>query len=350
MNAKMQAHSWFVRRCFDLARLGTGKVSPNPAVGAVLVHAGRIIGEGYHVAFGQAHAEVMAIESVKADDRSLIPYSTLYVSLEPCCFFGKTPPCTNLIIDQHIPRVVISCLDNSPEVSGQGVAQLRAAGVEVLTGILEEEGRRLSLPRRIFVEEKRPYVILKFAKDTQGHFCRTDSQPAWISNPYSKRLVHKWRSEVDAIIVGTQTALIDDPELTTRRYFGKSPLRIVIDRFRRLPARLKVFDGKVPTLVITEAAPIIPGTNDSLEYLQLDFSRSILPSLLEILHNRKIGTLLVEGGVVLLQSFIDQGLWDEARVLVGSREIEAGRPAPVIPAPLWKREPLVDDELLLYYR
>jgi len=284
-------------------------------------------------------------------DRALIPSATLYVSLEPCCFFGKTPPCTNLILDQRIPRVVISCLDDTPEVAGKGVAQLREGGVEVITGVLEEEGKKLTRPRSVFVLEKRPYVILKYARDLQGHFCAPDNQPVWISNDFSKRLVHKWRSEVDAIMVGTKTALIDDPALTTRHYFGASPLRVVIDRRLRLPTSLKLFDGTAPTLIVTEKEPPpVAAGQPNVEYLKLDFSRPVVPEILNHLHARKIGFLLVEGGIDLIRSFLDQGLWDEARVLVGSREIMAGRPAPVIPSGKSERLRLVDDELLVYFR
>lgn len=320
----------FMRRCFDLASLGQGRVSPNPMVGAVLVHEGRVIGEGYHQFYGGAHAEVNAVASVPVADRPLIARSTLYVSLEPCCFFGKTPPCTNLIIEERIPRVVISCLDDTPEVAGKGVAQLQAAGVQVVSGVLEKEGRQFVRPRSVFVLKKRPYVILKFARTRDGYMGLPDRQ-VWISNLHTQRLVHKWRSEVDAVLVGTQTARLDNPQLTNRWYFGKSPLRIVLDRNGSLPASLRVFDGHAPTLLVTEPESSLPAPIPNVDFLPLPFDQSLLLNLLHELARRGIGILLVEGGQKLLQHFLDQGLWDEARVLTGDSYLNRGVAAPILP-------------------
>ncbi len=341
-------HASFMRRCFELALLGKQKVSPNPMVGAVLVYADRIIGEGYHRSYGQAHAEVNAIQSVKKADQALIRQATLYVSLEPCCFYGKTPPCTNMIIEQKIPRVVLSCLDDSPQVAGKGVGQLREAGIEVITGILEAEGRRLSRPRSVFVTEERPYIILKYAQSRDGKFCPAEDRQFWITNAYSKRLVHKWRSETDAIFIGSRTAEIDDPQLTNRLYFGSSPLRIVIDRQGRLSADLKIFDGTSPTLVLTSQER--PKYGEQVELLHVQPEENPIEKLLPELHRRQIGTLMIEGGLQILQHFLRAGLWDEARVLIGNKFLPGGRPAPDLGLAPDDHLPLAGDEVLFYRR
>lgn len=369
---------FYMQRCFDLARLGAGSVSPNPMVGAVLVHEDRIIGEGWHQRYGQAHAEVNAVNSVLPENRALIAQSTLYVSLEPCTIFGKTPPCTNLILQNKIPKVVISCLDQTPEVAGKGVALLRANGVEVVTGVLESEGKAISRFRNHFVTHQRPYVILKFAQTRNGKMGKAGEQ-VWISNAYSKRLVHRWRSEVDAILIGTNTARVDNPALTNRLYFGKSPLRIVIDRSLQLPANLHLFDGKTKTLVIHDLYPFNPSTQETqgasnkkqktknrklsnrkpptsnlntatshIEHLSLDFSTDFLFQLLSQLHERKITTLLVEGGATLLEHFIQNNVWDEARVLIGNQILADGIAAPFISGEIIQQFSLEDDQIICY--
>lgn len=344
----IMSDEYYMQRCFDLAWKGIGKVTPNPMVGAVLVHEGRIIGEGYHRAYGQAHAEVNALESVADQDRALLPASTLYISLEPCCFHGKTPPCTDLIIRHRIPRVVISVLDDTPEVAGKGVAQLRAARVEVVTGILAAEGRRLSRPRSVFVLGQRPYVILKYARSRNRKFAPAEPAQQWITRSFSKRLVHKWRSETDAILVGTRTARIDDPQLTNRLYFGGTPLRVVLDRRLQLPSTLSLFQGEAPTLLVSARRPTRPLAG--LEYLQLDFGDRMIEQLLHALFRRRIGTLLVEGGRSLLESFLEAGLWDEARVLTGELVIPDGIPAPEIDATPALTSSVGDgDQLEVYY-
>lgn len=340
--------NFFIRRCFDLARMGAGAVSPNPMVGAVLVHAGRIIGEGYHQRYGGAHAEVNAVASVSDSDRGLIPQATLYVSLEPCCIYGKTPPCTNLIIQQKIPKVVISCLDLTPEVSGRGVEILQAQGIEVITGVLEEEGKALAAARNVSVRENRPYVILKMAVTRNGFFAPQDGSQFWITQAPTKRLVHRWRAEVDAILVGTGTALADNPRLDNRHYFGKSPLRIVLDRHLKLPANLLLFSDNQKTLVICEKAPTL-SSSTTLEYLSIAFDVHFWENLLASLWcDHKIGVLLVEGGAKVLDSLINTGLWDEARVLAGDRTLEQGIAAPLIPGVHVKKMPLGLDELKVY--
>lgn len=331
-----------MQRCFDLAALGAGQVKTNPLVGAVLVHEGRIIGEGAHRKYGEAHAEVNAVNNVKASDRPFIKASTLYVSLEPCCFFGKTPACTNLIIKQKIPKVIISCLDDTPEVNGKGVKILQKAGVEVITGVLEAQGKQLLRTRTTIVTKNRPYIILKFAQ-TQNGFMGKENEQIWISNSLSKRLVHKWRSEVDAILVGTNTAILDNPRLTNRLYFGTSPLRIVLDRQSRIPQSHHLLDSKQATLVVTEKPN--EKTSDNLSYLTLKFDDSLLENLATHLVKNKVGNLLVEGGAQLLQSFLDQGLWDEIRMFQSRQLVSEGIKAPVIPFGHAKSYQLLDDEL-----
>lgn len=346
---EMSKDELYIQRCFDLARLGAGYVSPNPMVGAVLVHNDRIIGEGYHQVYGQAHAEVNAVQSVAKEDRTLLRDSTLYVSLEPCCIHGNTPPCTSLIIREHIPRVVISTLDQTPGVAGQGVHILREAGVQVTVGVLAEQGEQLSAIRNTFVTQRRPYVILKYAKTTEGFFARSDGQPYWISNAFSKRLVHKWRSEVDAILVSGRTAQLDNPQLTNRLYFGPSPQRIVIDRRLQVPTSHYVLDQSIPTLIVHDEALPSPIQRPGVQYLSLSAGWDLMP-LLSSLYTQKISTLMVEGGAILLRSFIEQGLWDEARIIQGSRYLAAGIRAPELPVPCSRRCELDDDQLLVYYR
>lgn len=340
--------NFFIKRCFDLARLGAGATSPNPMVGAVLVYQGKIIGEGYHQRYGGAHAEVNAVSSVAETDRVFIAQSTLYVSLEPCCIYGKTPPCTNLIIKEKIPKVVISCLDLTPEVRGRGVGILREHGVEVITGVLVEEGKALAATRNIAVSQQRPYIILKMAVSSNGCFAPQDRSQFWITQATSNRLVHRWRSEADAILIGTTTALMDDPQLDNRHYFGKSPLRIVLDRNLNLPPHLKVFSDGKKTLIVSEQ---IPETviSEQVQYLQLTFDATFWEKLMHILWMKyKLGVVLIEGGAKIFDSIIAAQLWDEARVLEGRNAIENGIPAPVIPGILAKKMPLGLDELKVY--
>lgn len=340
--------NFFIKRCFDLARLGAGAVSPNPMVGAVLVYQGKIIGEGYHQRYGGAHAEVNAVASVAAHNRAFIAKATLYVSLEPCCIYGKTPPCTNLIIQEKIPKVVISCLDLTPEVRGRGVAILREHGVEVITGVLEEAGKALAATRNIAVSQHRPYIILKMAVSSNGYFAPLDRSQFWITQATSKRLVHRWRSEADAILIGTTTALMDDPQLDNRHYFGKSPLRIVLDRKLKLPPHLKVFSDGKKTLIVSEQIPenVI---SEQVQYLQLPFDATFWEKLMHILWtDYKLGVVLIEGGAKIFEGVIAAQMWDEARVLEGQNILETGIPAPEIPGIPVKKMALGLDGLKVY--
>lgn len=339
-------HQRYMQRCFDLARLGAGSVSPNPMVGAVLVYQDKIIGEGYHHQYGTAHAEVDAIRSVKATNRPFISQSTLYVSLEPCCIFGKTPPCTNLIIQEKIPKVVISCLDLTPEVAGHGVEILRSAGVEVITGILAQAGKILSSIRNTFVTKNRPYIVLKYAQSEDGWMGKINEQ-VWITHPDTKRLVHRWRQEIDAILIGTNTAAVDNPQLNNRLYFGKSPLRVVLDRQLRLDSSLHIFNQDIKTWIVTEKDHR-PISSEQVQYIYLRFDNQLIPNLLHRLAEQNISSLLVEGGQKTLNSFLDAQLWDEARVLVGNKALTAGIKAPIMKVPYRTKQNIGQDKLLIY--
>lgn len=339
----------YMQRCFDLARLGAGSVSPNPMVGAVLVYQDRIIGEGYHQAYGQAHAEVNAINSVKAVDKHLIKQSTLYVSLEPCCIYGRTPPCTSLILAHKIPKVIISVVDQTPEVSGRGLAILRSAGVDVKTHVLADTGADLAQIRNTFAHQKRPFVLLKYAISQDHKLAPIPSKQLWLSNAYSKRLTHRWRMEYDAILVGTNTAAIDDPALSNRLYYGRSPTRIVLDKEGKLPLTLKLFDGQQKTLVFISPKYLEKTRRtDQVEYIPIDFSRNLIPNLLKELAAKNISSLQVEGGQKTLASFIKNGLWDEARVFQSQRWIGNGLVAPDLKQAVQQRFQLDDDSLLVY--
>ena len=318
----------YIRRCIELASNGLCNAAPNPMVGAVIVHNGKIIGEGYHARCGEGHAEVNAIRSVK--DESLLKESTIYVSLEPCSHYGKTPPCADLIISKGIPRVVVGCIDPFSQVSGRGIQKLRDAGIDVTVGVLEEECKHLIRRFVTFNTQKRPYITLKWAESADGFIDanRENGSPVVLSTPITSMYVHKQRAEHKAILVGRRTALLDNPSLTTRNWYGVNPLRLVIDRTLSLPSDLKLFDHSTPTLVFTEKEK---AAEENLEYITLDFSKDILPQILTVLYERKIQSLLVEGGTTLLQSFIDSELWDEMFVEHSEKVLGEGVKSPVIP-------------------
>lgn len=336
-----------MQRCFDLARRGIGKVSPNPPVGAVLEYKGRIIGEGFHEKFGGPHAEVNTLASVATKDKEYISESTLYVSLEPCCIFGKTPPCTNLILEYGIRRVVVSCLDPSPAVNGRGVSILREAGVEVVTGILEETGKELIAPRRTFACLNRPYILLKWAETANGKMAASDNSRLWISNPWSRRLVHRWRMESDAILVGARTALSDNPRLDNRYYYGKSPVRIVLDPKLSLPENLHIFDESVPTIRVHHQ---MAGRSGIETRAWSALAADSLTALMESLHRLPVGILLVEGGPHTLEKFLETDYWDEARVITAQDSfIPDGKPAPSLPVRHTREGYLGRDRIRWYF-
>ena len=308
----MNIQETYMYRCLQIAKMGAGKVAPNPMVGAVLVYEDNIIGEGYHENYGEAHAEVNCINSVSESNIKFINKSTLYVSLEPCAHFGKTPPCADLIIKHKIPNVVIGCRDSYNEVDGKGIQKLQSAGVDVTVGVLEKEAMELNRRFFIFHSKKRPFIILKWAQSDDAKIAAIDYAAVKISSEFTSRLVHKWRSEEAAILVGFNTALQDDPTLNNRFYTGNDPVRLVLDRHLKLPADLHIFDGKIKTIVFNE----LEDTEiDGIIYKQLPAQKNLLPSLLEALYHLNIQSIFVEGGAKLLQSFIDQHYWDEARII-----------------------------------
>lgn len=313
----------FMRRAFELARLGAGHSSPNPMVGCVIVHENQIIGEGYHHEYGQAHAEVNAIESVK--EYSLLPKSTVYVTLEPCSYFGNTPPCADLLIKKEVKKVIICNRDPNPLVAGRGMKKLMDAGINIESGLLSEEGRELNRRFFTFHEKKRPYVLLKWAQTSDRFIARENFDSKWISNQYSRQLVHKWRAEEQAIMVGTNTAKYDNPSLNVRDWKGKNPVRIVIDRDLTLDEKLKLFDGSIETLIFTEKEK---ASIENVTYIKLD---NISPkSILEVLYERNIVSVLIEGGATLINAFIKENFWDEARVFTSENKFFTGIIAPTI--------------------
>ena len=336
----------FVQRTFQLGRLGKGCVSPNPMVGAILRDKdNKIIGEGWHRRHGGAHAEIHALRSVAPHNRHLIPESTLFVSLEPCCIFGKTPPCTQAILDHGIRKVVIAALDQTAAVAGRGVQILRAAGVEVVVDVLAEHGRELAAIRNTFVTEETPFVFLKYARSADGFMGQTDG-PVALSNPLNKRLVHRWRAEVDAILVGTETARIDNPRLNVRYGPGANPIRIVIDRAGRLPHDLHLFDGTQPTWVLTEtSAAAFPPTVD---VLSTDLSGTDPLPWLRMLAARRVTSLMVEGGARVLQSFYDHRRWHRAAVTRSEHVLRRGIKAPQPTGELVHRQQMLDNELTVW--
>jgi len=333
----------FMQRCLELAALGRGYVSPNPLVGCVIVHHERIIGEGWHKKFGEAHAEVNAIATVK--NKALLNRSSVYVNLEPCSHFGKTPPCVDLLINHQVKKVVIANLDTHPRVSGEGIKKLRDAGIEVITGILDKQGRELN--KRFFtdVEKKRPYIILKWAQTADGFIAQANYDSKWISNEFSRQLVHKWRSEEDAILVGTKTVFHDNPQLNVREWTGRNPVRVVIDRFLKLSEKLNVFDGIQKTIIYNV---LKHEEHDNLILARID-EADFLPQLLQDLHRRGIQSVIVEGGAQTLQFFIDAGLWDEAKVFVSARTFGKGIQAPHVQGNLVSKEAVMTDTLFTYH-
>lgn len=315
-------------RCLELAKQGIGSVAPNPMVGCVITHQNKVVAVGFHERFGEAHAEVNAINSIL--DKSLLKESTLYVNLEPCAHSGKTPPCVDLIIKHQIPNVVIGCIDTYSEVSGKGIEKLKAAGINVTVGVLEEKSKDLNKRFFTFHNKKRPYIILKWAETKDGFIdidrsSDTIEKDNWITTPFSKKLVHKWRSEEQAIMVGTNTVLNDNPKLTVREVVGKNPLRVVLDLNLRLPQHLNIFDGSTPTLVFNFSKS---EQKNNIEFFKIDETQELLPQILTELSERNILSLIIEGGAQLLQSFIDQNLWDEAKIFIGEKEFKAGLKAP----------------------
>ncbi|SFN79214.1 diaminohydroxyphosphoribosylaminopyrimidine deaminase [Bizionia echini] len=331
----MKIHEKYINRCIEIAKNGLGTTAPNPMVGSVIVYKNQIIGEGYTSPFGGPHAEVNAIQSVT--DKTLLKEATLYATLEPCSHFGKTPPCSDLIINHNIPNVVIGTTDTHSKVAGNGIKKLIEAGCRVTVGILEDACKEHHKRFFTFHNKKRPYIILKWAETANGFIApktRNNQKPVWITNEFSRQLVHKWRTEEQAILIGTNTALADNPSLTVRDWTGKNPIRFVIDKKQKLSNNLTVFNNEAETIRITES--------------DIDFNKPIAIQIGEFLHKKNIQSIIIEGGSQTLQTFIDESLWDEARVFSSKVIFSEGIKAPIFKGELLEETDILDDTLRIY--
>ena len=332
----MKTHDTYIKRCIELAKNGLGTTYPNPLVGSLIVYNDEIIGEGWHRKSGEPHAEVNAINSVK--DKSLLSKSTIYVSLEPCSHFGKTPPCCDLIIANKIPNVVIGTIDPFAKVAGTGIKKLIEAGKNVTVGILEDECNELNKRFFTFHNKKRPYIILKWAESQDGFIApltKEIKEPVWITNEFSRQLVHKWRSKEQAILVGTNTVIEDNPSLTTRDWFGNHPIRIVLDQNNRISKESYIFDNQVKSITITKE--------------NINFNNNIALEITDFLFNKGIQSVIIEGGRQTLQTFIDANIWDEAQVFRGEIYFKSGTKAPTISVENSTKEKILNDELLTFF-
>jgi len=340
-------HETYIKRCIELAQNGLGTTYPNPMVGSVIVYENKIIGEGWHKKAGEPHAEVNAIRSVK--DKSLLKKATIYVSLEPCSHFGKTPPCCDLIIANEIPNVVVGTVDPNEKVAGNGIKKLVAAGVNVTVGVLQDECNELNKRFFTFHQKKRPYILLKWAESQDGFLAPekevgVERKPIWITNTYSRQLVHKWRSEEQAIMVGTQTVIDDNPKLNVRDWSGNNPVRIVLDQNNRISQDSFIFDDSVKTIVFTKSESSLSTENTTFKCI--DFEQNTIPQILDFLYQNQIQSIIIEGGSQTLQSFINENMWDEARIFIGRTTFEKGTKAPVIQKKYVSKTYIQNDELL----
>ena len=343
----MKIHQFYMNRCIELAKNGLPMAMPNPSVGAVIVFEDRIIGEGYTSAYGRNHAEVNAINAVK--DKSLLAKATLYVSLEPCSHFGKTPPCCDLIIKHKIENVVVGTIDPNSKVAGTGIKKLQENGAKVTVGVLEKECQELNKRFFTFHNKKRPYIILKWAESLDGFIApssKVKQEPVWISNDFSRQLVHKWRSEEQAILVGTKTVLADNPKLNVRDWSGKNPVRIILDRNNVIDKNYYIKDEKIKTIIITEQENILSSENCIYENAIFDFQ--LTKAIAHISYKYGLQSILIEGGKQTLQAFIDDTLWDEARVFVGTIYLKSGIKAPVLNENFQLKN-IKKDQLKLYF-
>lgn len=337
-----------MHRCIQLAKNGLGTTYPNPLVGSVVVYQDQIIGEGWHYKAGLPHAEVNAIRSVQ--DKTRLKEATIYVNLEPCSHIGKTPPCSDLIIQSGIKNVVIGNLDSNPQVAGRGIKKLIDAGCTVTTGILEAECAALNKRFFTFHQKKRPFILLKWAQTRDGFIAptserRKEAKPVWITNTYSRQVVHKMRGQEMAILVGTNTAQQDNPSLTTRSWAGNNPTRIVIDRKLKLDKELSIFNTEAETIVITEE---IENSTNHLQYETIDFSGEIASQICDVLYKNNIQSVIIEGGSITLQTFIDENLWDEAFIFSGPVNFGDGISAPALKGRFIFEEFIRSDSLYLY--
>ncbi len=336
-----------MRRALQLAQNGLGTTYPNPMVGSVIVHNGKIIGEGWHKKAGEPHAEVNAVNAVK--DKSLLKEATIYVTLEPCSHFGKTPPCCDLIIAKEIPNVVVGTIDPFAKVAGTGIQKLKEAGKNVIVGVLEKECQELNKRFFTFHQKKRPYIILKWAESNDGFIApltKDTNRPVWVTHQYSRQLVHKWRTEEQAILVGTQTVLDDNPVLNARDFFGADPTRIVLDRQGRIPENYHIKNGTQKTIIYSEN--IFLTKNNTISYKKAIFDTHFLEFLVSDLFQEELQSIIIEGGAKTLQSFIDKNLWDEARVFTGNTLLKNGITAPKIHRSPIRIENIQEDQLKYY--
>lgn len=333
----------------QIAKNGIGNARPNPSVGAVVVLNDTIIGEGFTSPYGGNHAEVNAIASVK--DKSLLKEASVYVTLEPCSHYGKTPPCADLIVKHQLKNVIIGCVDSNSLVAGKGIERLKKAGINVVVGVLEEECREHH--KRFFTvqEKKRPYIILKWAETKDGFIAplaKLENKPVWISNTYSQQLVHQLRAKEHAILVGTNTVIADNPKLNVRSWSGENPIRIVLDRNLRIPKNTNAFDGSIKTIVVTESRKESQEPRENLVYEQINFSNNIAKQICDVLQKHNIQSLIVEGGTKTMQTFIDENLWDEARVFIGENEFGKGVKSPIIDRAIVEQKNIQNDVLKIY--
>jgi len=329
------SHETYIKRCLEIAKNGLGTTRPNPMVGSVIVHNNKIIGEGYTSKFGGNHAEVNAINAVS--NTALLKEATLYVTLEPCSHFGKTPPCCDLIIKHKIPNVVIGCVDDNIKVAGKGIEKLKKAGCHVIIGVLENECKAHLERFFTFHNKKRPYITLKWAETTDGFIApktKNEQKPVWITNAFSRQVTHKWRAEEQAILVGTNTVIQDNPSLTTRDYIGQNPTRVVIDKENKLSKDYAVFNNDAKTIVINKRT--------------IDFSKHVAQQICDFLFQNNINSVIIEGGSKTLQTFIDENLWDEARVFTGQTLFKGGVKAPLFNGKLILEEKVDTDRLKIY--
>lgn len=342
----MNIQEKYIKRCIQLAQNGLGTTYPNPMVGSVIVYENQIIGEGWHKKAGEPHAEVNAVNSVK--DKALLKKATIYVSLEPCSHFGKTPPCCDLIIANGIPNVVVGIVDPNEKVAGKGIKKLIEAGINVTVGVLEDECNELNKRFFTFHQKKRPYIILKWAESQDGFLApekifNQDRKPVWITNQYSRQMVHKWRTEEQAILVGTQTVIDDNPKLNARDWSGNNPVRVVIDQNGRIDKSSFIFDETVKTIVFSKDQQT---STENTQFENIDFESNIIPQILDVLYTNQIQSIIIEGGRQTLQSFIDENLWDEARIFIGKSRFESGTKAPVILGKSSIKTTILTDELI----
>ncbi len=343
----MKVQEKYIKRCIELAKNGLGTTYPNPLVGCVIVFENVIIGEGWHKKSGEAHAEVLAIESVR--NKELLSESTLYVSLEPCSHFGKTPPCADLILKYKIPNVVIGTIDPNSKVSGKGIQKLKDSGVNVTYGILVNECNELNKRFFTFHSKTRPFIILKWAESSDGFISpinKKEQKPVWLSNEYSRQLVHKWRSEEQAILVGTQTIIDDNPSLTVRDWVGKNPIRVLIDRDNAIDTSSNVFDNQAKTIVFSNKE--VTSNSDTIQYIKIDFDKNSTQAIVDKLFENNIQSIIIEGGRKTIQSFIDANLWDEARVFIGEINLNEGTKAPKLNRANYYKSLIKKDTLLIY--